>query len=171
MAWEPALSLPQITGLKLIFDFIDHELKVTTSQGQQEAFDLHDGLSVSEFYQKLLAILSRFDIKASILAKPYDQPFDAPFAEDRVHKRYDKDYVGRYWNILSKTDHVFRLFNRDFCGKICPVQLYWHSFDLVVTRFSGERGPDMSQASLVEREAYSHKVISFGFWPGGYKAS
>lgn len=148
------------------FDFIDHKLKVHTSRGQQNAFDLRDGLSVSEFYQKLFAILKDFAIKANILAKPYDQPFDMPFAEDREHNSYDKAYVGKYWTILSEVDRIFRLFNHDFCGKICPVQLYWHSFDLAVTRFSGKLAPPMPEAGRVDREAYSHEVISFGFWAG-----
>lgn len=148
------------------FDFIDHELVVKTSRGQQDAFKLRDGLSVSEFYQRLFAILNDFDIKAEILARPYDQPFDIPFAEDHEHAKYDKEYVRRYWTILSQIDRVFRVFNRDFRGKICPVQLYWHSFDLAVTRFSGKLAPPMPEAGRVDQEAYSHEVISFGFWPG-----
>ena len=148
------------------FDFIDHKLKVRTGQGKQEAFELRGGLSVAEFYQKLFPILRDLDIKANILAKPYDQPFDTPFAEDREHNRYDKKYVEKYSAILSQVDRIFRLFNSDFCGKVCPVQLYWHSFDLAVTRFSGKQAPPMPEAGRVDRETYSHEVISFGFWPG-----
>lgn len=148
------------------FDFIDHKLNVQTSRGEQSSFDLMDGLSVSQFYKKLFAILSDFGIKADILAQPYDQPFDTPFIEDKEHNRYDKEYVHRYWQILIQTDRIFKTFSGCFLGKTCPVQLYWHSFDLTVTRFSGKRGPDMSEARQVEREAYSHEVISFGFWPG-----
>ena len=46
------------------------------------------------------------------------------------------------------------------------MHLYWHSFDLAVTRFSGRRAPEREGADTVTREAYSHEVISFGFWPG-----
>jgi Family of unknown function (DUF5996) len=46
------------------------------------------------------------------------------------------------------------------------VHLFWHSFDLAVTRFSGRRAPEREGADKVTREAYSHEVISFGFWPG-----
>jgi hypothetical protein len=35
-----------------------------------------------------------------------------------------------------------------------------------VTRFSGRRAPEREGADNVTREAYSHEVISFGFWPG-----
>jgi hypothetical protein len=53
-----------------------------------------------------------------------------------------------------------------FYGKSTPVHLFWHSFDLVHTRFSGRRATDREGADPVTREAYSHEVISFGFWPG-----
>ena len=148
------------------FDFIDHQLSVTTNRGEEKAFDLHDGLSVSEFYQKLFAIFDQLEIDVDILAKPYDQPFDIPFPDDEEHDRYDKEYVERYWKVLSQLDRLFRIFNSDYRGKICPIQLYWHSFDLAVTRFSGEEAPPMPEAGYVDQEAYSHEVISFGFWAG-----
>ena len=43
--------------------------------------------------------------------------------------------------------------------------MYWHSFDLVVTRFSGRAFP-LDGGTQSDREAYSHEVISVGFWPG-----
>ena len=44
--------------------------------------------------------------------------------------------------------------------------MFWHSFDLALTRFSGKLAPVKESAGTVEREAYSHEVISFGFWAG-----
>ena len=35
-----------------------------------------------------------------------------------------------------------------------------------MTRFSGRRAPERAGADRVTREAYSHEVISCGFWPG-----
>ena len=148
------------------FDFIDHQLTIFTNQGEEKSFDLDDGLSVSTFYHNLFALLDELDIHADILAKPYDQPFDTPFAEDEEHNRYDKEYVERYWTILTQIDRLFQIFNQNYCGKVCPIQLYWHSFDLAVTRFSGKLAPPMPQAGRVDQEAYSHEVISFGFWAG-----
>lgn len=148
------------------FDFLDHRLSVTTSLGESRSFELHDGLTVSEFYKRLFSNLDDLDIEASILAKPYGVTTSIPFAEDDTHKSYDKKYVERFWQILLQVDHIFKLFNQDFCGKTCPVQLYWHSFDLAVTRFSGRSAPPMPNAGRVDKEAYSHEVISFGFWAG-----
>lgn len=152
--------------LTLNFDFIDHRLKIITSRGRDESFALRDGLSVATFYKRLFSIFNELNINANILAKPYYHESTIPFAEDEEHHHYDKKYVEHYWQILTFIDRIFKTFSGRFLGKTCPVQLYWHSFDLVVTRFSGERGPDMSEAGQVQREAYSHEVISFGFWPG-----
>jgi hypothetical protein len=45
------------------------------------------------------------------------------------------------------------------------VHLFWHGLDLAVTRFSGRPGAAL-EADRVTQEAYSHEVISFGFWAG-----
>lgn len=57
-------------------------------------------------------------------------------------------------------------FSGHFTGKQSPVQLFWHSFDLALNCFSSRRASLPEEADPVTREAYSHEVISFGFWPG-----
>lgn len=134
---------------EITFDFTDHKLHIIASEGAQKSFPLEDGLTIASFYRQLFSILDELNIEVNILAKPYDQPFDTPFAEDFEHAQYDKEYIERYWKILSQLDRIFRLFNRDFRGKVCPIQLYWHSFDLAVTRFSGKEAPPMPEAGYV----------------------
>lgn len=150
---------------EIIFDFIDHNLVVTTSQGESRSFSLR-GQPVAEFYTELFATLTALGIYVTIRAIPYDLPDTPPFAEDYQHASYDRDYVRRFWEILSWIDGVFWEFNGRFVGKTTPVHLFWHSFDLAMTRFSGRPAPPMEGANRVNREAYSHEVISFGFWAG-----
>ena len=50
------------------------------------------------------------------------------------------------------------------------MHFFWGSFDLAVTRFSGRRAPERPNADPITREAYSHEVISHGFWPGNSAA-
>ncbi len=64
------------------------------------------------------------------------------------------------------------IFAPAYLGKVSPVHLFWGSFDLAVTRFSGRRAPIHPGGipglpDAVTREAYSHEVSSAGFWPGG----
>jgi hypothetical protein len=66
---------------------------------------------------------------------------------------------------------VFTVFRAGFTGKASPVHLFWGSFDLAVTRFSGRAAPPHPGGvpglpDAVTREAYSHEVSSAGFWPG-----
>jgi hypothetical protein len=93
-------------------------------------------------------------------------PTTTPFPADRTHAAYDRDAVERFWQILDWTDGVFEEFAGWYCGKTSPVHLFWHSFDLAVTRFGGERAPMLPDADPVTREAYSHEAVSFGFWAG-----
>jgi hypothetical protein len=147
------------------FDFVAHELRVEASMGGTFSFALEDGMSVADFYRKLLAGLGALGIEVAIDPTPYAIGGD-PFDRDTAHASYDKEYVARYWRILVQVDQVFKEFSGRFYGKTSPVHLFWHSFDLAVTRFSGRRAPEREGADKVTREAYSHEVISFGFWPG-----
>ena len=148
------------------FDFIDHALVVKTSRGQSRSFPLVDGLSVADFDARLHAMLGELGVDARIAENPFGVPVTTPFPEDREHAAYDQDAVQRFWRILDWTDTVFEEFAGWFCGKTSPVHLFWHSFDLALTRFGATRAPAMPTADPVTREAYSHEVISFGFWAG-----
>jgi len=148
------------------FDFIDHRLLIKCSDGSGRQFDL-DNLSVADFYSKLISNLNDLGIEVSIRAYPYDVPFSStPFAEDDEHSSYEGDYVNRYWTILNRVNSVFEDFRGKFIGKSTPVHLYWHHMDLVVTRFSGKVAPFKNWKTQSDREAYSHEVISVGFWAG-----
>jgi hypothetical protein len=153
-------------NFEIELDFHDHELKIRTSSGEYEDFALYDGLTVADFYQSLMANLEKLGIVPRIWAVPYEAPSKTPFAEDHENGSYEKEYVERFHAILVAADEIFEEFRGRFTGKSTPVHLFWHSFDLALTRFSGRPAPNRPEAGLVEREAYSHEVISFGFWFG-----
>lgn len=157
------------SNFEIEFDFHDHELKIRMSDGRVEDFALYDGLTVADFYASVFANLAKLGIKAEIKAEPYEAPSTTPFADDHENKRYDKDYVERFHTILVAVNEIFEEFRGRFCGKSTPVHLFWHSFDLALTRFSGKKAPVIDGANMVTREAYSHEVISFGFWFGDDK--
>jgi len=153
-------------AFQIDFDFVDHRLVVKTNEGAVVSFELHDGLSVADFDENLHSILGGLGIDVQIRESPFGVPTTTPFPEDREHAAYDRDAVVRFWRVLDWTDGVFEEFSGWFCGKTSPVQLFWHSFDLAVTRFSGRRAPPLPDADAVTREAYTHEVVSFGFWAG-----
>ena len=151
------------------FDFIDHRLVVRTDRGQIESFALADGLSVAAFDSRFHDLLARGGVDVAIREQPFGVPMTTPFHEDGEHASYQADYVERLWRILGWVDSVFTEYSGWFCGKSSPVHLFWHSFDLALTRFSGRRAPVLPESDPVTQEAYSHELISFGFWPGDDK--
>lgn len=156
-------------SFEIEFDFVDHRLNIRTSDGGSEDFALFDGLSVADFYGSIFSNLAKVGIKPKIWAVPYEAPSTTPFAENTYNASYDKKYVERFHKILVAVDEIFEEFRGRFTGKSTPVHMFWHSFDLALTRFSGRPAPVREGAGVVEREAYSHEVISFGFWFGDDK--
>jgi hypothetical protein len=148
------------------FDFVDHRLVVRTERGDIEGFALRDGLSVAAFHAQLFALLARLGVDVAIRPEPFGVPASTPFPDDDQHAAYDREAVSRYARALLWVGDELEQFAGWFCGKTSPVHLFWHSFDLAVTRFSGRRAPDRSGVDPVTREAYTHELISFGFWAG-----
>ena len=163
-------AIPYMGGnFEIEFDFKSHKLEIRTSDGAVEDFALYDGLSVADFYSSLFANLGKLGIEPKIRAIPYEAPSTTPFSEDTENKSYDKKYVERFHRTLVAVDDILEEFRGRFVGKSTPVHMFWHSFDLALTRFSGKKAPPLDGANMVTREAYSHEVISFGFWFGDDK--
>jgi hypothetical protein len=162
-------AIPCASGsLTIDFDLCAHRLEVCARGGERRAFDLRDGLSVADFHRRLMRALGELGVDAPILAKPYDPArvgSAIPFAADTEHATYDPERAHRFWLVLAWVDRVLTLFRARFYGKSTPPHVFWHSLDLAHTRFSGRSAP-MQGGTPVDREAYSHEVTSFGFWPG-----
>ena len=152
------------------FDFIDHALRISDSDGAQRQFALA-GQSVASFYAAVMAALAELGIHVAIDEMPNELPEPIRFPLDRKHATYDPDSVRRLFRILVNADRVFKQFRTGFLGKASPVHFFWGSFDLAVTRFSGRRAPRHpggvpNLPDAVACEAYSHEECSAGFWPG-----
>jgi hypothetical protein len=156
-------------GLDPVFaidlDLVDHRLEVSAITGNRVSFSL-PGLSVADFYDRLLLALHSLGISVSIRPVPFDLPDVTPFAQDTAHAAYDPFWATRYWQVLSQVAIVLEEFAGRTTAKTSPVHHFWHTFDLAVTRFSDRRVEQPADADPVSREAYSHEVISAGFWFG-----
>ncbi|WP_149866272.1 DUF5996 family protein [Tropicimonas marinistellae] len=152
------------SGFEILYDMLEHKVVIALNDGRQEAFSV-PGLTVAGFYEALFSRLDALGISVRIVATPYDNKSKVPFPEDSAPRVYDEARVSDFWRALCSIASIFEAYRSDFSGKQTPVQLYWHSFDLVVTRFSGRAHP-LDGGTQSDREAYSHEVISIGFWPG-----
>jgi hypothetical protein len=151
------------------FDFISHEMLITTGSGDTRAIALKPR-SVADFYGETMAALTSLGMTVGIWTTPVEIAERTPFEQDRAHASYDPEYAHRFWKVLVQTDRVQKAFRGRFIGKASPVQFFWGSFDMAATRFSGRPAPEHPGGPNVARsvmvEAYSHEVSSCGFWPG-----
>jgi hypothetical protein len=152
--------------ITMTFDFVEHQLIIQCSDGRVERVALVPQ-TVASFHQTVMDTLRRLGVDVRIWTTPVEVPDPIPFERDTVHREYDAAAANAFWRILLAVTPVFEDFRCGFVGKSSPVHFFWGSFDLAVTRFSGEAAPERPGADAITREAYSHEVISHGFWPGG----
>jgi len=151
--------------LDIEFDFVSHDLRFRMSTGAILSVPLRPQ-SVASFYLEYQRCLAALGVDVTINPVPVEIANPIPFMQDEVHHDYDADYAHRFWRVLSSADLLFTRFSSGFIGKMSPVHFFWGSFDLAVSRFSGRPAPPRENADIITREAYSHEVISAGFWPG-----
>jgi len=151
--------------LDIEFDFLVHELHLRMGSGANQVMKLK-ARTVADFYAEYLGCLKELGVAVRIMPMPVEVADPVRFDIDAQHKSYDPEYVHRFWQVLVHAEKVFRAWGTGFLGKVSPVHFFWGSFDLAVTRFSGRVAPPRPGADMIQREAYSHEVISAGFWPG-----
>ena len=152
-------------ALDIEFDLVDHVLAVR-SGGRSMAMPLV-ARTVHAFYDEYIALLRALGVDLHIWTTPVEVPDPLPFDRDDRAREYDAEAAHRFWQVLRRCDRALKQLSNSYVGKQSPVHFFWGSFDLAATRFSGRRAPERPGADRVTREAYSHEVISFGFWPGG----
>lgn len=153
------------------FDFIAHELAVTTTDGDRSAIRL-EPRTVADFYATVMGMLDDLGLSTDIWTMPVEIAGAIPFPSDTTHGSYDPDAVHRFWLAMIEMDRVFKRFRGRFVGKSSPIHFFWGAVDLAVTRFSGRDAPPHPGGAPncgphVMWEAYSHEVSSAGYWPGG----
>lgn len=164
--------VPDVRGdIELSFDLIDHQVVGSATDGGTARFAL-EPMSVASFQKRLLDLIHALGGTPKLDGRPNEIPDGVPFATDTIERPYDAGAVTRFFRACVAATNVFQTFRTSYLGKVSPVHLFWGSFDLAVTRFSGRRAP-LHPGGIpglpdeVTCEAYSHEVSSAGFWPGG----
>lgn len=157
-------------GIEIGFDLLGHAVTGVSTDGRRACFQLGP-MSVAEFLARFLDLVRWLGGMPRLHDRPNEVPDAVPFAEDRTGRPYDAERVTRFFHALVTIDRALKRFRTAYLGKVSPVHLFWGSFDLAVTRFSGRRAPlhpggVPGLPDEVTREAYSHEVSSAGFWPG-----
>ncbi len=158
--------IPYADGtFEVTFDLVEHNLYVLTTTGARKVMPLFSR-TVADFYREFMAMLNSLGINVTINTLPSEVSNPIHCDVDEVHASYDPVYANRFWRVLVQTTKVLMQVRTGFIGKSSPIHFFWGSFDLALTFFSGRRAPERKETDHLTREAYSHEVISFGFWPG-----
>lgn len=157
--------------IEIVLDLIGHAVIGAASDGRTARFDLGP-LSVADFHARFVDLLVKLGGTPEFHGQPNEVPDTTPFTQDHAQRPYDADAVTRFFRACLAVERVLKHFRTAFLGKVSPVHLFWGSFDLAVTRFSGRPAPlhpggIPALPDAITREAYSHEVSSAGFWPGG----
>ena len=163
--------IPDGPGVEIVFDLREHMVVGTAGNGRKASFAL-GASTVAGFHANFVRLVSELGGTPTFSGIPNEVPNPVPFAEDDRDRPYDREAVQRFHQALVAADRVFNRFRTSFLGKSSPVHLFWGSFDLAVTRFSGRRAPlhpggIPSLPDDVAQEAYDRELSSAGFWPGG----
>lgn len=158
-------AIPSPAGVfDLELDLVAHAIVLRTSAGDTRQVPLAQ--RVKETYRQLMEALAACGLDAAIWPQPVEVANPIRFDADDRHA-YDPAAVSRFFSALTRIEPVFKTFRARFRGKCSPVQFYWGSCDLAVSRFSGRMAPPREGADRITRLAYDEEVSSLGFWPGG----
>jgi hypothetical protein len=146
------------------FDVVDHQLWVRATDGDARSLPLVPR-TVADFYRDVMTLLTVMDLSVKIWPVAVELPSPIRLDLDTRHRSYDPGAANRCWRVFVQVGQVLMSTRCRFLGKCSPLNFFWGSFDLAVTRFSGRRAPPRDGPAFM-REAYSHEVISHGFWPG-----
>src|SRR6201996_3987648 len=82
-------TIPFAKGaFEIQFNFVTHQLEITTSAGETRAFPLRPQ-TVADFYSELMGALHSMGIDAKIWTMPVEVPRPMRFTVDDSHKAYD----------------------------------------------------------------------------------
>jgi hypothetical protein len=162
--------VPDAAGIEITFDLLRHAVVGQAADGRSAEFMLGP-MTVAKFHRQFRALIAQLGGAPDFDGAPNEVADPVPFADDVRVRPYDAAAVENFFKALVAIERVFFQFRTGYLGKASPVHLFWGSFDLAVTRFSGRAAPlhpggIPSLPDAVTREAYSHEVSSAGFWPG-----
>src|SRR5580704_11787880 len=94
-----------VSTFQIDFDFINHHLRISTSNGATRRLALA-GHSVASFYTAVMTALAELGIHIAIDDIPNELPDPVRFSDDDQHASYDPNAVQRFLQILVSVDRV-----------------------------------------------------------------
>jgi hypothetical protein len=150
------------------FDFVSHNVEMFDSIGNFHTIELTPR-PVAEFYRLVMSDLNEMSIEVVIAPTPQEMENTIPLETDNTHSSYDRESVHQFWTVLAAISGIFESFRSGFSGKSSPVQFWWGSFDLSVSRYCGRPCVAPPKANRMARVGCDEEHFAAGFWPGNDK--
>lgn len=134
-------SIPINDGLdsfEMEFNIKRKAVIISQSSGKEIVLSLEDSPTIADFYTRFMGEINGIGVFPKFIDRPFDVGIDKSFNEITEYHHYDWKYINTFWKLMLWNNNVFKEFSGRFYGKTCPVHIYWHHLDLVVTRFSGK---------------------------------
>jgi hypothetical protein len=151
--------------LEMEFDLLQHNLHIRSSSGEEKVVPLLPR-SVAGFYREVMSAVQALGVDVRIRTRPDEVQDHTPFEKDEENCSYDREAVERLHRSFLTVSSLLESVRSGFYGKSSPVNLFWGTFDLALSFFSGRLAPPRPDADALLRESYSHEVINLGFWAG-----
>lgn len=142
------------------------EVHAASSSGLRASFSLGEAASTSERYRRFQEMLDQIGHPLPIDPMPQEMSIATPFDKMVDRAPFDTESARKALRQFLFAHNALGRFSSAFRGKRTPPSLYWGTFDLTTTLFSGEPLPFDPTASIVERAAFDEELMEFGFWPG-----
>src|SRR5579862_5965557 len=166
--WMETLPLPAPNGsgaFVVALDLHRHEASVEHSDGREVRVPLTPNRSVADVTRDVLAAVRGLAGAVEISMAPQEVPWTTPLDEDTEHASYDTATVGAYFADATRAALVLAAVRAPYRGRSTPLNMWWGSFDLAVSFFSG-RPADPPSEDFIWRNAGDAQQIELGWWPG-----
>lgn len=148
------MALPDGGSFSLRLDLKKHAVVLTTSTGESNEISMTEGLTSSEFGDKLIAAVADLGLSGEYLREKF---------EDDGVREYDTKEAENFLTAINSAHQIFNKHRDTLTGdEIGPVQLWPHGFDMAFEFFGTKQ---------VESEENGKKTsypaqINLGFSPG-----
>lgn len=148
-----AMALPGSGTFQITMDLRNHQVVIDTSTGVTKSVSMTDGLTGTEFGDRLIAAVADLGVEGEYLRKKF---------ESNEAREYDAAAASAFFDAIVNIDYVFEEHRSTLEGDFGPLQLWPHGFDLAFEW--------MGTKTETYDDVVQPSQLNLGWYPGGEDA-